>query len=320
MHYELYVDSLFLINLCMNLYLLMLVDHSTLGTAMPWRLTAGAAAGAVCFLLPFFGGAPALVRLVLGGLAGTVGMLCITFPVRSLRMFLKLLERLLLYSFGIGGGMLFLIARLPFLREYLTSVCGVLSVGGVLFLFFRRFRCGLRTKQCLCGAALFQGGQRMTVTALIDSGNSLTEPISGKPVCVVDEDVYAGLWKEEGCGYRAIPYHSIGKKRGILQGYLLSKLTLDLDGMRLEFRDVYVAVSREQISAAENGGGGAVRMIINPRLLETGTKRGLHNMRNQGVGAWLSDQGRASWDKRKKRERKNLDNDIQSDDAGENTV
>ena len=268
MHYELYVDSLFLINLCMNLYLLMLVDHSMPGTAMPWRLLAGAAAGAVCFLLPFFGGAPAWMMVTFGGLMGTVGMICITFPVRSFRMFLKFFERLLLYSFGIGGGMLFLTARFPFLREYLTSVSGVLCVGGVLFLFYKRFYFGLKTKQCLCHATLIRGGQRMDAAALIDSGNGLTEPVSGKPVCVVDERLYEGLWGDEESGYRVIPYHSIDKKHGIMQGYLLPMLVIDLDGMSFKFRDIYIAVSRERISDTGAGSGDAVDMIINPRLFD----------------------------------------------------
>lgn len=268
MHYELYVDSLFLINLCMNLYLLMLVDHSMSGTAMPWRLVIGAAVGAVCFLMPFFGSAPALVKIAFGGLTGTAGMLCITFPVRNFRMFLKLLERLLLYSFGMGGGMLFLIARLPFLREYLTGVSGVLCVGGVLFLFFRRFRYGLKTKHCLCHATLIRGERRVTAAALIDSGNSLTEPVSGKPVCVVDEKLYDSLRGDDESGCRVIPYHSIGKKHGIMQGYLLPKFVIDVDGMRLEFQDVYVAVSKERISGTETGDGENVEIIINPRLLE----------------------------------------------------
>lgn len=281
MHYEIYVDSLFLINLCMNLYLLMLVEHSMPGTAMPWRLMAGAAVGAVCFLLPFFGGAPVWVKLAFGGLAGTAGMLCITFPVRSFRMFLKLLERLLLYSFGIGGGMLFLIARLPFLREYLTSVSGVLCVGGVIFLFFRRFRYGLETKQCLCHADLIRGERRVTAAALIDSGNGLTEPVSGKPVCVIDKRLYDGLWGEEEALYRAIPYHSVGKKNGIMQGYLLPKLAVDMDGMRLEFQNVYVAVSGERISGAEADGGENVEIIINPRLFEKTKKNRLRKRRNR---------------------------------------
>lgn len=304
MHYELYLDSLFLINLCMNLYLLMLVDRSTLGGAVPWRIAAGAAAGAVCSLLPFFVSAPAWLKLAAGGCLGTVGMLCITFPIRSLRMFLKLLERLLLYSFGIGGGMLFLIGRLPFLRKYFTGICGVLSMGGVLFLLFKRFRYGLNTKQCLCGAVLIQGKRRVETVALIDSGNGLTEPISGKPVCVVDQELYDSLWDGEDIGFRAIPYHSIGKKRGIMRGYLLSRLLLEVDGMSLEFRDVYMAVGGERISGEEEDGQGDVKMIVNPRLIE-----------EKGRGICTAG---ASWkrDKRKKLKKGELKNDIQSGNAG----
>ncbi len=38
MHYELYIDSLFFLNFIMNLYLLILVDRSTLRIAGPGRL------------------------------------------------------------------------------------------------------------------------------------------------------------------------------------------------------------------------------------------------------------------------------------------
>lgn len=267
MRYELYVDSLFLINLCMNLYLLILVGRSLPGTATPWRLIAGAAAGAVCFLLPFFGNAPGGIKLAVCGFIGTVGMLCITFPVRSFKMFLKLLERLLLYSFGIGGGLLFLIARMPFIRKYLTAGCGILCAGGVLFLLFEGSRFCMKPERSICRATLVRGGRRLTVAALVDSGNSLTEPISGKPVCVVDEKLYSGLWGDEITGYRAIPYHSIGKKRGIMRGYLLPTLLLEVDGMKLKLHDVYVAVSREPISGTGEAEGESVKMIINPGLL-----------------------------------------------------
>lgn len=199
-------------------------------------------------------------------------------------MFLKLLERLLLYSFGIGGGMLFLMARLPFLKEYLTGASGVLCVGGVLFLFFRKFPYGLETKNCLCRAELVLGQRRITAAALIDSGNSLTEPISGKPVCVVDQRLYEGLWGEGEAPCRVIPYHSIGKKHGIMRGYLLPKLGVDVDGMRLEFQDVYVAVSGEQISDRAAEGGESVEMIINPRLLEKAGRDKLQRRQDKKVG------------------------------------
>ena len=45
MHYELYIDSLFFLNFIMNLFLLFLVDRSTLRMASPGRMAAGAAVG-----------------------------------------------------------------------------------------------------------------------------------------------------------------------------------------------------------------------------------------------------------------------------------
>lgn len=53
MHYELYLDSLFLLNFGMNLLLLCLVDHSMGHTATWYRLLAGAVVGAVWYLFPF---------------------------------------------------------------------------------------------------------------------------------------------------------------------------------------------------------------------------------------------------------------------------
>ena len=53
MHYELYLDSLFLLNFGMNLLLLCLVDHSMGHTATWYRLLPGAGVGAVWYLFPF---------------------------------------------------------------------------------------------------------------------------------------------------------------------------------------------------------------------------------------------------------------------------
>lgn len=273
MHYELYVDSLFIINFVMNLYLLILVDRSTIRTASPGRLAAGAAVGAAGYLLPFFWTASGILKLVAGICVGTAGMLCVTFPVRSLRMFLKLLERLLLYSFGMGGILLFLIRSLKPAREVLTGALGILGAGGIAFLILRRFRFGLKTKD-LCTATLCRNGIRVKAVGLMDSGNSLMEPISGKPVCVVGKSLFERLWGEDTGGFRVIPYHSIGKKRGIMRGYLLPELELDTEGMRLKFKDVYIAVSDEEVSRTDGAEVESVEIIINPGLFEKNHKTG----------------------------------------------
>lgn len=272
MQYELYADSLFLINFIMNLYLLILVERSILYSASPGRLVLGAAVGALGFLMPFPVSGPLILRLGAGMALSTAAMLFAAFRIRSIRMFLKLLERLVFYSFGMGGAMLFLVKRLPWAREFLTGVLGTAGIGGLLFLLFRRFRYGLSMKNSLCRALLTRNGEELEVNALVDSGNSLTEPISGKPVCILDRSAFEKLWKEQTEGFRAIPYHSIGKKRGILPGYLLPSLKLEAEGMTLDFQDVYIAVSSEDISGGESAGAESVKMIVNPGLLTGGRK------------------------------------------------
>jgi len=272
MHYELYVDSLFFLNFIMNLYLLILVDRSTLGTATPGRLAAGAAVGALCFLLPFWWEGPVLCKLAAGMLAGSAGMLCIAFPVRGLRMFLLLLERMVLYSFGMGGALLFLVRCAGPARGIVTSVFGIAGAGGLVFWLFLRFRYGLKGPGSLCRAVLSQEGREMRIYALIDSGNSLIEPVSGKPVCIVEREVFDGLWERTPEGFRAIPYHSIGRRKGILQGYLLQRLRLDVGGMKLDFDDVYIAVSEGEISAGGSAGAESVKMIVNPGLFARSRK------------------------------------------------
>ena len=68
--------------------------------------------------------------------------------------------------------------------------------------------------------------------------------------------------------------HSIGRKKGIMPGYLLPVLKLEMDGIRLEFEDVYIAVSDEEVSRTDGAEVESVEIIINPGLFEKNHKTG----------------------------------------------
>lgn len=263
MYYEVYVDSIFLMNLVMNFYLLLLVNHSTFHTATCKRLLSGAVVGAAFAVLPLFIGGFVWLRLFIGVLVGTIAMVFTAFPVKSVRAMWSILEKLLLYSFLMGGTLLFLIRCVPFIRRCAAGIFGILGIGAVVCaaLLYYKERENRKNQDSLCHVTLIQKDVRMTVAALVDSGNSLTEPISGKPVCIIEQDLFNSLWKGEEPLYRAVPYHSIGRKTGILQGYLLSELQIELGGMVKSFKDVYVAVCEEKISDG-------VGMIVNPMLFQ----------------------------------------------------
>ncbi len=265
MHYEIYVDSLFIINFTMNLYLLIWVNKSTFRTATPGRMILGATMGAVGFLITCFGVGIPCIRIIVGLVIGVIGMPIFTFSVKSLRMFLKLLKQLVIYSFLMGGMLLFLIRLFPGIRQYSTSVMGILGVAGVTLLLFGDTVMKGEEKNNLCSATLIRREKKKTVNALVDSGNSLTEPVSGKPVCVIDSSLYEELWEGDISGIRVIPYQSIGKPRGIMLGYPLEKLQVTLDDICLDLTDVYVAVSREPVSGQAEAD---IKMIMNPKILK----------------------------------------------------
>lgn len=269
MYYELYVDSLFLVNFVMNLYLLLLVDRSLFRTATRRRLILGAGAGALLYFLPFFLKDPLWLRAILGIPSGCIVMIAVAFRVRSVRAFARILERLLLYSVLMGGSMLLVLKLFPRLREHLVGVWGVLGMGAVLYLLFDSLRARNGPGDGgLCRVTMINGGNRMTVAALLDSGNSLIEPVSGKPVSIVERDIVLGLWKEEPRYYRAIPYHSIGRRRGILKGYLLPELQIELGGVVKNCGETYIAVCEDYITEGKNDGDTPVKMILNPLLLK----------------------------------------------------
>ncbi len=284
MYYELYVDSLLLVNFVMNLYLLLLVNRSMFRTATRKRILLGAALGAlpVCLSLPGIG--PLRLKMMLGSILGSIVMIAVTFRVRNIRAFLKVAERLFLYAILMGGTMLLLFKKIPRLEERLLGVWGILGLGAFLYLLLGYFteRRG-QQQEYLCKTMLIAGGNRVGLTALVDSGNSLVEPISGKPVSIVEKDIVTCLWKEEPCLYRAIPYHSIGKARGILKGYLLPELQIELDGVIKRCKNTYVAVCEEYITSGEETGEGHVKMILNPLLLEEqyANERAVHERREK---------------------------------------
>lgn len=263
MYYELYIDSLLLINFVMNLYLLELVNRSMLRTATRRRILGGAALGAVLYLLSFLIPGPGWLKLILGVLLSALGMIVVTFRTKSLKGLLQAAEKLVMYSFLLGGCLLFLIQCFPGIRRYLTSVLGILGLGGLLFMEILRLL-ERRKHQDICRVTLVVKGARIAVNALLDSGNGLVEPISGKPVSILEKNVFESLWKDNKPEfYRAVPYHSIGKKRGILRGYQIPELQIEVEGAVKVCRDVYVGIGEDELTCGEH-----YRMILNPALLE----------------------------------------------------
>ncbi len=265
MYYEIYLDSIFVVSFVVHLYLLLFIRSSMQINGNWIRMLAGAVIGGIGALIPFLLGGNIWVKTLLTLFISTLLMIWVAFPVKDLKMLLAVGERLLLCSFFMGGGFLFVLNTFPWLRAVATSVVGILGVGGVLYLLFHNGGKRLWGRQVDCRVKLIRGEDSMTVQAFIDTGNGLTEPISGKPVCVMEEAVLKGLWREELPSGRVIPYRAIGTKRGYLMGYLVPEIRVELAGVERVFRDVYIAATPDKL---QKEGRDSIKMLVNPRLLK----------------------------------------------------
>ncbi len=271
MYYEIYADSLFVLHLGMNTCLLILINRSLLGLSTRRRLILGALSGSVPVFLLLCLGAVRAVTLVLMGVCGSVGMLFVAFPIRSLYMLWKLFQKLLFFSFCMGGTFLFLIRVLHLIGAPDVGIPGMLVLCALICFGLCCALPGSIPKESLCAVILREGEHCVRTTGLIDSGNSLLEPISGKPVSIVTKEVFALLGKEES-GVWAIPYHSVGKRAGILMGYRISELELEVQGVRRRFENVLIAVEEEGILSSHGTEETSVKMIVNPMLFVEGSR------------------------------------------------
>lgn len=267
MHYEIYLDSLFLLNFTMDLYLLLLVNKSLHRTATRFRLFLGAVFGGAgycaMFLLPF----GAIPKIVMASLCACVWVPLFVFRPVSFRAFWKIVKTMLMYALLLGGGFLLLRNHMKPFRTHMIPIMGVLAAGGILTLVFYREtgRQGREKQELLEVRLLTESGFFMNVKAIVDTGNSLREPISGKPVSVLDGEAFAMLWQNEDKekGFRAIPYHSVGCEGGIMKGYELPEISFELGGVRKSCRGIYIGVSGQAVSATRN-----YQMLLHPKLLE----------------------------------------------------
>ena len=106
-------------------------------------------------------------------------------------------------------------------------------------------------------------GQRLQVKALYDTGNTLTEPISGKPVSIVEKTYMEEILKlEEGYEYKCIPFRSIGKENGVIMG-------LEVDGLLIRKNDECIEKYGEIVALYDGqlSSDGSFGMILHQGLI-----------------------------------------------------
>ena len=193
---EVYIDLYFLINVSMDLLCLMITAALLHRSVSRVRVCLAAGLGGAYSVVALLGGLDGWLGLLLDGLLSFL-MCAIVFGTKPFRAWklLRITAVQLLVSMVLGGVMTALYSFLNRLHlplatlskdglsawtfALLTGVSGAVTLCGGRFLSFSR-----KTKRVTLCAVLF--GQAITLNAMVDSGNLLRDPVSGKSVIVAD--------------------------------------------------------------------------------------------------------------------------------------
>lgn len=269
MYATFYIDQFFVEHFLTGILLLETVSALERQRLSWRRLAAGSLANA--------GAAAALICLGISGwyvpgfLAAGI-ITCPGFRVRgkglkkSIRSLLRHLFIMLVVTVCFGGVLeaLLQMVHLPILAGTVPALLLVRQAGACLS---RR----TRMETGIVNVELTWQDQTLKVRGMIDSGNHLTEPATGRPVSILEEEYAKGLLGEnwaERRGFFLIPYHSIGTDKGWLKGVTIDRMTVGSmeDGCIIS-RPV-IAVYAGRVSAGEE-----YQMILHSMHTQSGIRK-----------------------------------------------
>lgn len=251
-------------NFIMNLYLYTLAAKTLKRTATRVRIIGGSAVSAVLSVLfLLIPGMPVFIKRFAGPVLVSMVSTAAVFRLKDIRSVCRITGYLYVYAFVFGGVMKFLFSAVPFLRSRQESMWYILGAGIIAYQAVSWWIAQAGKKKTnLCRVRLCTDGGEVELCALVDTGNSLREPISGRPVSVVEAEVLDSL-----PGVRipeklkAIPYHSVGRSNGIMEGYEIPEMIVLKEEEKIRWQKVIVGISRNRISA-----DGRYQMILHPEL------------------------------------------------------
>lgn len=274
-----YLDIIFLENLCINCIILLATGVINKSTISIIRILLSSLIGSLYAVILYLSVVEALSGIALKILL-SVCMVYIAYNPRNIKSLLKQLILFYLTSFTFGG--------VAFALLYFVKPQNILIKNGVLIgtyplkialtgvivgfiiitIAFKSIKKKLSKKDMFCNITIEFDGRFRTLRAMIDTGNLLKDPLSGNPVVVVEkqelvdvvpikileitEKIVAGQYDENlnkyASKFRVIPFTSLGKENGLLLGLKIDNLHFEYDEQESNIKNVIIGIYNKRLS------------------------------------------------------------------------
>ena len=263
MYYKIYPDVIFLVNLLMDYAILSVFCKLCRITTTYARLFGAAFMGAVWSVIAaVFRNMPIVPELFCTYLCVPFGMTYIAGCRGELKKQLVMLAAYMAVTIFAGG--IFDFVGRKNSGWLMMTVAAVLFVQGAVPAV--RFMTGcVKRKSLLYDVRLELDGRSVVTKGLFDTGNSLSDPYNGKPVCVAEKRIFDKLlcFGEKEYKWRLIPYKSLGKENGLMRLVTIDSMIIEYDGKRRLYEKPEFALYDGRLSRA-----GEYSIILNSTSLD----------------------------------------------------
>lgn len=294
-----YAEYLLIENIIINCIILYVTSKITRTKTSKMRLFVASLIGSIYTLVVFFPSLQFMGKVTIK-LSISILMIIISFNPEKLNQFLKQISAFYMVSFAFAGAIIgiFYILNNSFKFKGISFkdfdelikflVIGIL-IALILIRYILKFYQGKINKEnFITNIIIGLNNKEVELTALIDTGNSLKEPISKKPVIIAEykalenilpnsiRDMYKtnkeldliqiGKIMEEvsdDIKLRLIPFKSLGNDNGILIGFKPDKIKIYLESETKNLTDdIIVAIYNDKLATDEVYNG-----LLHPELL-----------------------------------------------------
>ncbi|MDP4092168.1 MAG: sigma-E processing peptidase SpoIIGA [Bacillota bacterium] len=297
---EVYLDVLFLENLVMNFLILMVTSKFSKRKTSTLRLFIGAFVGAlyVVFLLicPGF----KIYYTAFSKFALSLLIVALVFTPKKVWEFIKILVLFYASTFIFAGAafaFLYFNQNGGFLKngvvyvfwqsQTIVLLLSVVTVGIIVRIFWEIFQHRFERDKLLIPLKISFESKKIGMAALIDTGNSLFDPLSNLPVVVVEFNALREILPEEikniyensrendlTCvtniisnsewiaRFRLIPFSSLGKQNGMLLGFKPDYIEIGENQHKKDINEVIIGIYNSILSRNER-----YKALLNPELV-----------------------------------------------------
>ncbi len=260
-----------------------------------WRIILGAFTAAFIYCLTVFLYPFRILYGFIGGFFEITAATLIAFGYYGIKQVLKLILINLICTFLLGGTITSFVyfVNVDGLRVNNSNILIKIFIISTAFIYLiLKFGRGfVNTKISKKGdfytVHIYYKDKKAQVTALVDTGNFLSDPISGKTAIIVEflnierlfgsniKTVFYKNLENDGSKIlseikdiefikraRLLPFSSIGAKNGMLLGFLADKVTIQKEGYKNVIENQLVALSNGKIS--DKG----YNALISPQILK----------------------------------------------------